>query len=117
MFSEHSLRCGGTKYHSCRLFVTALHKADGRARQGKKDFWHRHIDIHPLGLYCFKFGSNWAETGAKSSNALLDAYLSSKKISNETKPAAAVQETVGLGPPPTACIALQKYYLQPHGGA
>lgn len=33
-----SLRCGGTKSLSLRPFVTTLYEADGRARQGNKDF-------------------------------------------------------------------------------
>lgn len=37
-FGHSSLRCGGTKCHFRRPFVTALYEADGRARQGDKDF-------------------------------------------------------------------------------
>lgn len=33
-----SLRCGATKCHFRRPFVTALHEADGRARRGNKGF-------------------------------------------------------------------------------
>lgn len=64
MFAKHYLRCGGTNYHSRWLFVTASEsRRQGEAGQG--GFWHRHFTIHPLEVYCFKFGSNWGTTWAR----------------------------------------------------
>lgn len=70
-----------------------------------------------------KLGCDLGETEAKGSNALLAARFSRHKISNKTKQAAAEHKTQHPvrrgwgGRARTACIKLQKYYLQPHVGA
>lgn len=46
-----------------------------------------------------KLGRELGETEAKSSNALLATYFSCNKISNKTKQAVVLEQTVRLGPP------------------
>lgn len=57
-----SLRCGATNSYFRRPFrdCTLWNRWQGEAWQ--QGFWHSHLTIHPLGFYCFKFGSNWAAT-------------------------------------------------------
>lgn len=66
MFTEHSWRCGGTKSHSRSPFrdYTLWSRWQGEAGQ-RRVFWHSRFTIHPLGFYCFRFGSNWAATWAR----------------------------------------------------
>lgn len=76
------------------LFVTTLYEADGRARQGKKDFGTAtllYILRDLLFQIWLKLGHDLGETEAKSSNALLAAYFSCNKISNKTKQAVALK--------------------------
>lgn len=70
--------------------MTTIYEADGRARQGEKDFgtatllyilWDFTVsDLAPI-------GPRLGATEAKSSNALLAAYFSCNKINNKTKQA------------------------------
>lgn len=116
MFTEQSLRCGGTKSHSCR----PKHFTKQMAGQGKARLWRSYFTVHPLGFYCFRFGSYLASSWARTRPVRTIFWRHNSggnKISNKMKQAAALQQTVHLKASHTVCITLQKYNLQPHVGA